>query len=141
MEQPQYNMFHRNRVEQGLLSHYTKYGLGTTIWSPLASGLLTGKYNNGIPDGSRASMNNMSWLRNGFTQEKMAKVRQLTEISNDLGCTMAQLALAWSTKFEYVSTVITGASRASQVHENMKALDIIPLLDSEIMARIDTILS
>ena len=140
MEQPQYNMFHRARVEQELLSHYTKYGLGTTIWSPLASGLLTGKYNNGIPEGSRASMSRMSWLRNGFTQDKIAKVRQLTEVASDLGCTMAQLALAWSAKFEHVSTVITGASRASQVHENMKALDIIPQLDTEVMTRIDTIL-
>jgi aryl-alcohol dehydrogenase-like predicted oxidoreductase len=119
-------------------------GLGTTIWSPLASGLLTGKNNNGLPEGTRASLPGYEWLREEFekpeTQVKIEKVKQLTLIAAELGCTLAQMALAWCLKNPNVSTVITGASRASQVTENMKALDVLPKLTDDVMARIEAVL-
>jgi voltage-dependent potassium channel beta subunit len=139
MEQPQYNLFHRKRVEEELVPHYEKYGLGTTIWSPLASGLLTGKYNIGIPEGSRASLDRMAWLKEEFTPDKIDKVTQLQPIAQAMECSLAQLALAWCAKNPYVSTVITGASRPSQVIENMKAMEVYERLDAEIMALINTI--
>ncbi len=144
MEQPQYNMFERERFEKEYARLYTTIGLGTTIWSPLSSGLLTGKYNDGLPAGTRASLPGYEWLRREFekpeTQVKIEKVRQLTPIATELGCTMAQLALAWCLKNPNVSTVITGASRASQVTENMQALDVLPTLTDEVMVRIEAIL-
>lgn len=144
MEQPEYNMFRRDRVEGEYIRLYRQIGLGTTVWSPLASGLLTGKYNEGIPEGTRAAVAGYEWLRKRFESEKarqqIEKVRQLTQIANEIGCSMAQLALAWCLKNPNVSTVITGASRVSQVHENMKALEVVPLLSDEIMQRIETIL-
>jgi voltage-dependent potassium channel beta subunit len=144
MEQPQYNMFERERFEKEYARLYNLMGLGTTIWSPLASGLLTGKYNDGMPAGTRASLPGYEWLREMFekpeTQVKIEKVRQLTPIATELGCTMAQLALAWCLKNPNVSTVITGASRASQVTENMQALDVPPKLTDEVMARIEAVL-
>jgi voltage-dependent potassium channel beta subunit len=144
MEQPEYNMFRRDRVEGEYIRLYRQIGLGTTVWSPLASGLLTGKYNEGIPEGTRATVAGYEWLRKRFESEKarqqIEKVRQLTQIANEIGCSMAQLALAWCLKNPNVSTVITGASRVSQVHENMKALEVVPLLSDEIMQRIETIL-
>jgi voltage-dependent potassium channel beta subunit len=144
MEQPEYNMFRRDRVEGEYVRLYRQIGLGTTIWSPLASGLLTGKYNDGIPEGTRATVAGYEWLRKRFEGEKarqqIEKVRQLTLIANELGCSMAQLALAWCLKNPNVSTVITGASRVSQVHENLKALEIAPQLNDELMQRIETIL-
>jgi voltage-dependent potassium channel beta subunit len=140
MEQPQYNMFHRERFEKEYAPLYRYLNYGTTIWSPLASGLLTGKYNNGIPEDSRAALKGYEWLQKGITEEKIAKVRQLQVVADELGCSLAQLGLAWCLKNPHVSTVITGASRASQVQENMKALDVVPLLTDDVMERIEGIL-
>jgi voltage-dependent potassium channel beta subunit len=141
MEQPQYNMLHRDRVEKEYARLYEDIGLGLTTWSPLASGLLTGKYNDGIPADSRANLPGYEWLKAMLTDPKrLAIVRALQPIANDLGCTMSQLAIAWCVKNPNVSTVITGASRVSQVHENMKALEVVPKLTDDVMAQIDTIL-
>ena len=144
MEQPQYHMFHRERVERELAHLYREIGLGTTIWSPLASGLLTGKYNNGIPAGTRVTMSGYEWLREEFekesTRQNIEKVKRLMPLADELGCTMAQLALAWCLKNPNVSTVITGASRPQQVVENMKALDVVAKLNDDVMARIEKIL-
>ncbi len=139
-EQPQYNLFHRERVEKEYARLYEDIGLGTTIWSPLASGLLTGKYNNGIPQDSRASLKGYEWLKDSLTnQDKLAKVKKLAEVAGDLGCTLAQFSLAWCAKNPNVSTVITGASRVNQVHENMNALEVLPKLTPEVMQRVDEI--
>jgi voltage-dependent potassium channel beta subunit len=142
MEQPQYNMLERKRVETEYRRLYDDIGLGTTIWSPLASGLLTGKYLEGVPSDSRAALPGYGWLASRLTDEaSLDVVRGLAPIADSLGCTLAQLALAWCTKNPHVSTVITGASRESQVHENFGALDVIPLLTDEVMTRIDEVLS
>jgi aryl-alcohol dehydrogenase-like predicted oxidoreductase len=144
MEQPQYNMFVRERVEEEYAPLYREIGLGTTIWSPLSSGLLTGKYNQGMPEGTRASLPGYEWLRRMFEspegQARVEKTRQLTPIAEELGCTMAQMALAWCLLNPNVSTVITGASRPDQVVENMKALDVLPRLTPEVQERIEEIL-
>lgn len=144
MEQPEYNMFHRQRVEAEYAPLYREIGLGTTIWSPLASGMLTGKYNRGIPDGSRISLKGYDWLRKQFEGEeaaqKLGKVERLTQIAGDLGCSVAQLALAWCLKNPHVSSVITGASRAEQVVENMKALEVTAQLSDDVMQQIEDIL-
>ena len=144
MEQPEYHMFARQRVEKEYLPLFRSIGLGTTIWSPLASGLLTGKYNNGIPEGTRVSLDGYDWLKKWFESDEVKnnieKVKLLTVVAQDLGCSMAQLALAWCLKNPNVSTAITGASKAAQVRENMKALEIKPLLNDEIMNRIEAIL-
>jgi voltage-dependent potassium channel beta subunit len=142
MEQPQYNMLHRERVEKEYARLYRELGIGTTVWSPLASGLLTGKYNDGIPPDSRGSVKGFEWLTERLTDpDKIARVRLLVPIAQDLGCTLAQLALAWCLKNPNVSTVITGASRPAQVKENMKALGVVPKLDESVMARIDAALA
>ncbi len=142
MEQPQYNMFHRDRFEKEYAPLYDELGYGTTIWSPLASGLLTGKYNDGIPQDSRANLQGYEWLRDSVIKpERIEKVRRLKPIADELGCTMAQLGLAWCLSNPNVSTVITGASRPEQVHENMKALDVLPLLTDDVLGRIDEILA
>ncbi len=144
MEQPQYNMFHRRRVEIELAPLYMEMGLGTTIWSPLASGLLTGKYQQGIPPGTRLSLPGYEWLKERYATEEVkkeiAKVKELTPIAKELGCTMAQLAIAWCLKNPNVSSVITGASKPSQVVENMKAMDVVPKLTDQVAARIEGIL-
>ena len=144
MEQPQYHMFHRQRVEVEYDSLYKEIGLGTTIWSPLASGLLTGKYNQRMPDGTRVSMEGYEWLRKRFegeeAQSQLAKVALMLPIADELGCSMAQLALAWCLKNPNVSTVITGASRVEQVTENMGALDVVDKLTDGVMERIESIL-
>lgn len=144
MEQPEYNMFHRQRVEAEYAPLYRDIGLGTTIWSPLASGMLTGKYNRGIPDGSRITLTGYDWLRKQFEGEeaaqKLGKVERLTQIAGELGCSMAQLALAWCLKNPHVSSVITGASRAEQVDENMKALEVTAQLSDAVMQQIEDIL-
>jgi voltage-dependent potassium channel beta subunit len=140
MEQPQYNMFHRQRFEVEYAPLYSYLGYGTTIWSPLASGLLTGKYNNGIPADSRAALQGYEWLQKGITEEKIAKVKQLQTVADQLGCSLAQLGLAWCLTNPNVSTVITGASRASQVTENMKALDVYKQLNSDVLEQIEQIL-
>jgi voltage-dependent potassium channel beta subunit len=141
MEQPQYNLLHRERVEKEYLPLYRDIGLGTTIWSPLASGLLTGKYNQGIPPGTRASLPGYEWLKEYFiTPENIEKVKQLQPTAKSLGCTLAQLALAWCLKNPNVSTVITGATRPEQVVENMKAEEVVEKLDQGVMEKIDSIL-
>lgn len=145
MEQPQYHMFHRERLEVEYAGLVKDKGLGTTTWSPLASGLLTGKYNDGIPEDSRLSLPQYSWLRDQILQDptypdKIDKVRRLSEVASDLGCSMAQLALAWTASHPHVSTVITGASRTSQVVENMGAVDVIDRLTPAVMARMEAIL-
>ncbi len=141
MEQPQYNMLHRDRVEKEYLPLYREIGLGTTIWSPLASGLLSGKYNDGIPPNTRASLKGYEWLRQYLlTPQNIEKVKQLQPLAKDLGCTMAQLALAWCLKNPNVSTVITGATRPEQVVENMKSAEVAQNLSAELMERIDGIL-
>jgi voltage-dependent potassium channel beta subunit len=145
MEQPEYSMLHRERVEKEYAPLYKQIGLGTTIWSPLASGLLTGKYNDGIPEGTRATLKGYDWLRQQMLespegQRNIEKVRQMTPIAQELGCSMAQLALAWCLKNPHVSTVITGASRKEQVTENMKALEIAEKLTPDVMERLEAIL-
>ena len=144
MEQPHYNMFYRERFEGEYAILYREFGMGTTIFSPLASGLLTGKYNQGIPEGTRATLPGYEWLRDNFTGEqasqRIEKVKQLTPIAEELGFSMAQLALAWCLKNPNVSSVITGASRASQVTENMRALECAEKLSPEVMARIEAVL-
>ncbi len=140
VEQPQYNMFERGRLEGDYVRFYKDYNYGTTIWSPLASGLLTGKYNKGIPKDSRGALEGYEWLKNDLTNEaKLSKVKALEPIAKDLDCTLSQLALAWCLKNPFVSTVITGASRVEQVHENMKAAEVAPKITPEIMEKIDTI--
>ncbi|OWQ85255.1 aldo/keto reductase [Roseateles aquatilis] len=140
MEQPQYHLFHRQRVEQEYARLYDDIGLGLTTWSPLASGLLTGKYRNGIPEGSRGSLESMSWIREQLQEPKRnAAVGELEVIAGELGCSMAQLALAWINRNPRVSTIILGASKLSQLQDNLGALAVTPRLTPEILARIDAI--
>jgi voltage-dependent potassium channel beta subunit len=132
-EQSQYNILERQKVESEYARLYAETGYGNTIWSPLASGLLTGKYRNGIPEDSRAALSGYEWLADRLTDdEAIAKVEGLRPIADRLGCSMAQLALAWTTKHPMVSSVITGASRASQVVENFEAMKVLPLLTDEV---------
>ncbi len=141
MEQPQYNMLVRDRVEKEYLPLYEKLGTGLTTWSPLASGVLTGKYNDGIPKGTRLDLPNMRWLRQEVLDgDKIDKVRKLGSLAKELGCTTAQLAIAWCLKNPHVSTVITGASRKEQVLENLKAAAVEEQLTGDLMKRIDGIL-
>ncbi|MES2885347.1 MAG: aldo/keto reductase [Pseudomonadota bacterium] len=142
MEQPQYNLFHRKRVEREYASLYEYMGLGLTTWSPLASGLLTGKYQGGIPKDSRATVKGYDWLREGVSdQAKLAAVAQLAPIAAGLGCTSAQLALAWCLKNPQVSSVITGASRPSQVVENLKAIEVVPKIDAGLKEELERLTS
>jgi len=141
MEQPQYHMLHRERVEKEYLPLYREIGLGTTIWSPLASGLLTGKYNHGIPPNTRASLPGYEWLKEYvLTKPNIEKAKQLEPFAKELNCTMAQLALAWCLKNPNVSTAITGATRPEHVTENMKAEEVVGKLSSEVMDRLDAVL-
>jgi voltage-dependent potassium channel beta subunit len=141
MEQPQYNMLSRDRVETEYKRLYEDIGLGTTIWSPLASGLLTGKYKDGIPADSRGALPGYEWLADRLTKPgEIATVERLRPIADKLGCSMAQLAIAWCAANPRVSTVITGASKVSQVLDNFAAIDVLPLLTSDVMAEIDTAL-
>ncbi len=138
MEQPQYNLLRRERFEREYARLFKDYGYGSTTWSPLASGLLTGKYDNGIPSDSRAALKGYDWLNKRVTdKENLAKVRQLATIARELDCSLAQLSIAWILKNPNVSTVLTGASRVEQVRENMKAVEVAPKLTAEIMAQID----
>ena len=137
MEQPQYNLLDRKRFEQEYGSLYEKYGLGTTIWSPLASGALTGKYLEGIPEGSRASLKGYEWLKKSMVesdrgQERMERVASLVPIAEKLNVSMSNLAIAWCLLNENVSTVILGASKLEQLEENLKSTELLPLLDDNI---------
>jgi voltage-dependent potassium channel beta subunit len=138
MEQPQYNLLARERVEEEYAPLYEKYGMGTTIWSPLASGALTGKYLDGGPDDARANLPGYEWLRELITAPNNEDtIRRVVEVAKELGCTPAQLAIAWCAKNPRVSTVITGASKVEQVRENMEALEVIPLLTDDVCARLE----
>ena len=143
MEQPQYNLFHRDKVEVEFAPLYEKYGLGTTTWSPLASGLLTGKYNDGIPEDSRLNLDDYSWLKELFEkegmEEKIQKVRKLQSVADSIGASLPQLSLAWCLQNPNVSTVITGASKVSQIDDNMKALEVSEKMDDELMNEIEKI--
>jgi len=144
MEQPQYNMLHRERVEREYARLYDAFGLGLTVWSPLASGILTGKYDDGLKKGTRFSLEGYEWLRQRLESEQgkreRASVKELKPIADDLGVSRAQLALAWALENPHVSTVITGASRAEQVRENMKAIDVAGQLTPDVMERIEGVL-
>jgi aryl-alcohol dehydrogenase-like predicted oxidoreductase len=138
MEQPQYHILHRARVEQEYARLYEDLGIGLTTWSPLASGLLSGKYLNGVPDDSRAALPGYEWLRGMLADEgRNKRVQKLKAVADDLGCSLSQLAIAWCAHNPNVSTVITGASRPEQVHENLGALDALAQLDDDVLARID----
>ena len=142
MEQPQYNMFERRKVERSYRRLYEDIGLGLTTWSPLASGLLTGKYLDGVPDDSRAALPGYEWLRNTLTSGRHdEKVRKLVEIATSLDASLAQLAIAWCARNPHVSTVITGASRVEQVRENLGALEVLERLDDEVLARIEEVIA
>jgi voltage-dependent potassium channel beta subunit len=138
VEQPEYNLFRRRKVEVEFARLYEDIGLGLTTWSPLASGLLTGKYLDGVPEDSRAALPGYGWLRDQLTDpDRNAKVRKLAAVADDLGCSLAQLSIAWCLRNSHVSSVITGASRAEQVLENLAAVDVLDRLDDEVVARIE----
>jgi voltage-dependent potassium channel beta subunit len=140
VEQPQYNILHRDRFEVEYARLFKDYHFGATIWSPLASGLLTGKYNNGIPADSRGALKGYEWLRDQLTNEKsLNMVKELGKVADGLGIPLSRFSLAWCLKNLNVSTVITGASRVEQVRENMKAIEAVPLLTPEVMSRVDEI--
>ncbi|MEJ2045482.1 MAG: aldo/keto reductase [Reinekea sp.] len=143
MEQPQYNLLHRERVEAEYRPLYDDYGMGTTIWSPLASGLLTGKYNNGIPEDSRLTLPGYEWLRDRLLSDEgkqnLEKVAALAGLAKELGVSLTHLALAWCMKNPDVSTVILGASRLSQLEDNLQAVAVVDKLTDDVMYRIDTI--
>lgn len=141
VEQPQYNMFHRKRVEEELTPVCREFGIGLTTWSPLYHGILTGKYNDGIPEGSRASLDNMSWIRDRITEERIEKVKLLTALANELEITTAQLAIAWLLRRKEVSAVITGATRLEQLDENLLAAEAQEKLTDDIQERIEMIIS
>jgi voltage-dependent potassium channel beta subunit len=145
MEQPQYNLLHRDKVDGEFLPLYEQYGMGTTIWSPLASGLLTGKYNEGIPDDSRLNLPGYEWLRDLWTSEegnqKLEKIKQLTALAKELDISMAHLSIAWCLKNPNVSTVILGASRLSQLEDNLNAMNAVAKLTPEVIERIETIVA
>jgi voltage-dependent potassium channel beta subunit len=145
MEQPEYNMFHRQRVEVEYVPVYKRIGLGLTTWSPLASGLLTGKYNAGTPEGSRATLAKYSWLQDRLigesVLERIGKVAELQKLAADIKMTMPQLALAWCLNNSHVSTVITGASGPEQVEENMQASELRDRLTPTVMSKIEKILA
>lgn len=139
MEQPQYNLLRRTNVEEDLEPLTRQYGLGLTTFSPLRNGILTGKYNNGIPEGSRASMENMSWLRDQVTAETIARVREFVKLAGELGVTPAQLSIAWVLRRKEVSSVITGASKMEQLDDNLAAAALVERMDEMILNRIDAI--
>lgn len=144
MEQPQYNMFERAKMEQEFLPIFAEYGMGTTIWSPLASGILTGKYNKGIPKGSRADLDDYKWLKESIDstegKRKLNVVEKLISIAAKLECTMAQLAIAWCLTNKHVSTVMLGATKLSQLEDNFAALLVYEKLDQGILKEINTLL-
>lgn len=140
MEQPQYSLLARERFEQEYAVLFRDHGYGSTIWSPLASGVLSGKYDTGVPEGSRLAQASYDWLKERMvTKENIAKVKALEPLAQELGCTRAQLAIAWCLKNPHVSTVITGATRPEQVRENMKALGVAERLDAERVKRVEAL--
>ena len=142
VEQPVYNLFERHRFGDAYRNIYEEHGYGSTTWSPLASGTLTGKYQHGVPDGSRGSLESLAWLRDQITDAgRLARVAALEPLAQDMGATLAQFSLAWCLQNPWVSTVITGASRVEQVHENMKAVEFIDRFTPEVVEAIDRIFS
>ncbi|MFT3845870.1 MAG: aldo/keto reductase [Lacibacter sp.] len=140
MEQPEYNLFNRHKLESEYLQIFNTVGLGTTIWSPLASGLLSGKYNNGIPDASRLNIPGFEWLKDrAYVEDKLNKVRNYEKLARELNVSMAALSIAWCIKSPNVTTAILGATKKEQLQENLKALEAMPLLNNEIMEQIDTV--
>ena len=141
MEQPQYNLFERNKMENEFLQLFKTVGLGTTIWSPLGSGLLSGKYNNGIPKGSRFALEGFDWLKDKWVMDdKIKKVKKLTDLAVKLGVSTAALSIAWCIKNPNVSTAILGATKKAQLLDNLKALDVAVLLTPEVMEKIEGIM-
>lgn len=141
MEQPQYNLFERHKMESDFLPIFKSVGLGTTIWSPLASGLLTGKYNDGIPEGSRLALEGFEWLKDRtISNERLARVKELETVAKELNTTLATLSIAWCISNPHVTTAILGATKEEQLKENLKALEVYPKLTEEIKNRIDDIM-
>jgi voltage-dependent potassium channel beta subunit len=141
VEQPEYNMFERTKVEQEFAPLYKDQGLGTTIWSPLAAGFLTGKYLNGVPEGSRLAMPGFDWLKERWVQEdKVKKVRALNDLAKQLNVSLPTMALAWCIKNPNVTTAILGATKREQLEENFKSLEVVKVLSDEVMGKIDEIL-
>ena len=141
VEQPEYNLFNRRKMESEFLSIFKNIGMGTTIWSPLASGLLTGKYNHGIPEGTRLSLEGYEWLKDAtLVDDKISKVIKLAGLAEDLGVSLSTLSIAWCISNPNVTTAILGATKESQLTENLKALDVLPLLTPEVLTRIDDIM-
>lgn len=138
MEQPQYNLFERYKIEVDYYTIFKNIGMGTTIWSPLASGLLTGKYNDGVPEGSRLALEGFDWLKDRtLSEERIGRVRELDNIAKELGTSLATLSIAWCISNPNVTTAILGATKEEQLKENLKALDILPKLTPEVLERID----
>jgi voltage-dependent potassium channel beta subunit len=141
MEQPEYNLFHRHKMENEYKQIFKTVGLGTTIWSPLAAGLLTGKYNEGIPEDSRMAIKGFEWLKEKNVQEaKIEKVRKLKSVANNLGCSLAALSIAWCVSNANVTTAILGATKKEQLTENLKALEVLPKLTPEVLQQIDEVM-
>jgi aryl-alcohol dehydrogenase-like predicted oxidoreductase len=142
MEQPQYNLFERDKMERDYTTVFKNIGLGTTIWSPLCSGLLTGKYNEGIPQGSRLGMEGFEWLKDRtIADDRIEKVKQLSLVANELGTTTATLSIAWCLHNPNVTTAILGATKEAQLLENLKALEVLPLLTNEVIEKIEGIMN
>ena len=143
MEQPQYNMFERTKLEKDYLLLLRDFGMGTTIWSPLASGLLSGKYNNGVPKDNRLHIEGMDWLKERTLGEesKIEKTKKLALLASELGTSLAKLSIAWTIKNQHVSTAILGASKKEQLIENLKSLEVVPLITSEVTEKIELILN
>ncbi|WP_257657607.1 potassium channel beta subunit family protein [Parapedobacter lycopersici] len=141
VEQPEYNLFNRQKMEADYLTIFNHIGMGTTIWSPLASGLLTGKYNDGIPDGSRLALEGYEWLKDrSYTEQKLEAVRQLQIIAGNLGVSLATFAIAWCIRNPNVTSAILGATKTTQLEENLKALEVLPLLSDDVMEQVDQLM-
>jgi aryl-alcohol dehydrogenase-like predicted oxidoreductase len=141
VEQPEYNLLQRQKMEVDYYTIFKNIGMGTTIWSPLASGLLTGKYNNGIPEGSRLALEGFEWLKDRtLTEQRLEGVRKLDTVAKDLDTSLATLAIAWCISNPNVTTAILGATREEQLVENLKALEVYPKLTPDVLARIDEVM-
>ena len=141
VEQPQYNLFERTKLEKDYADIFRTVGMGTTIWSPLASGLLTGKYNNGIPEGSRFALQGFDWLKDRYaTEDRLARVKKLTDFAGELGVSVSALSIAWTLKNPNVTTAILGATKREQLAQNLEALEALPKLTPEVMQQVDDIM-